>query len=227
MRKHSKKYIAIGIILCLTAIGVAGATGRGMTGIEVTGYEQDVDYMAEMERCAKDGSKYAMQVGAIYEQQRNLKIQDQGLAYRPTYFFDAEDSETVLEMIQQYIYPKAAGRYDALAIGPEEKDLIARLVFLEARGESLEGQQAVAEVVLNRVLSDRFPDTVAEVIYQEGQFSPAGMLDSVEAGEMQILAVEQALEGENILPLDVVYFSTFPQNDRVWGAIGGHVFCYI
>ena len=49
--------------------------------------------------------------------------------------------------------------------------LLARLVNGEARGEPYKGQVAVAAVVLNRVKSSDFPDTISGVIYQKGQFS--------------------------------------------------------
>lgn len=49
--------------------------------------------------------------------------------------------------------------------------LLARLVYAEARGESYKGQVAVAAVVLNRVNSASFPNTVSGVIYQSGAFS--------------------------------------------------------
>jgi len=122
-----------------------------------------------------------------------------------------------------------AGRYGAIT--EEERELLARLVWLEARGESMDGQQAVAEVVLNRVAADNFPDTVEEVIFQglgtkSQQFSPAGRIGEAEPGADQYEAVEQALLGESILPMDVVYFSRGGENDRVWGRIGGHVFCH-
>ncbi len=45
--------------------------------------------------------------------------------------------------------------------------LLSKLVAGEARGESYEGQVAVAAVVINRVLDPRFPDTIEEVIYQK------------------------------------------------------------
>ena len=48
---------------------------------------------------------------------------------------------------------------------------LALAVYHEARGEPLSGQMAVAEVVLNRVESDRFPNTVCEVVKQPHQFS--------------------------------------------------------
>ena len=111
-------------------------------------------------------------------------------------------------------------------ITDRERELLARLIWLEARGESAEGQQAVAEVVLNRVAADNFPETVATVIFESGQFSTAGRLPEASPGEAQYEAIDRALGGENILPLDVVYFSGRGENDRVWGKIGGHVFCY-
>lgn len=119
----------------------------------------------------------------------------------------------------------------AAGISPEDAELLARLVWLEARGEPAEGQQAVAEVVLNRVAADNFPNTIREVIYEgygtdHQQFAPAGLIDTVEPTETQRAAVELAATGERILPADVVYFSTEPENGRVWGKIGNHVFCH-
>lgn len=49
-------------------------------------------------------------------------------------------------------------------------NLLSRLVYGEARGEQYKGQVAVAAVVLNRVKSSKFPNTVAGVIYQKGAF---------------------------------------------------------
>lgn len=54
------------------------------------------------------------------------------------------------------------------------------IIYCEARGESYQGKKAVGIVVMNRVRSDKFPNTVKKVIYQSGQFSPVrnGSLDS-------------------------------------------------
>jgi spore germination cell wall hydrolase CwlJ-like protein len=52
-----------------------------------------------------------------------------------------------------------------------EQDCLASAVYFEARGEPLEGQLAVAEVVLNRVASPRYPDTICAVVEQPWQFS--------------------------------------------------------
>lgn len=48
---------------------------------------------------------------------------------------------------------------------------LALNMFFEARSESLEGQLMIAEVTLNRVASDRYPNTVCEVVWQDKQFS--------------------------------------------------------
>lgn len=51
---------------------------------------------------------------------------------------------------------------------------LAETIYHEARGESFEGQRAVAAVVLNRTLDDNFPDTICKVVYQRNQFSWVG-----------------------------------------------------
>lgn len=119
-------------------------------------------------------------------------------------------------------------RYAGIELSEEDVETLARLVWLEARGEPFEGQVAVVEIVLNRILSPSFPGTVEEVVYQTGpiQFSPAALIPETTAGEEQYRAVEVALAAaEPITDADVVYFSTSAQNDRVFTTIGGHVFC--
>lgn len=121
--------------------------------------------------------------------------------------------------------PDANPRY-GVELTWEEQQLLAKLIWLEARGESKEGQQAVAEVALNRLVSGKYGDTLSEVIYGEGQFRTTPFLDDAEAWQAQYEAIDAALEGPNILPMDVMHFATYAENDRVWGKIGGHIFCY-
>lgn len=119
--------------------------------------------------------------------------------------------------------PTPASRY--APITADEREMLARLIYLEAGAESFQCQQACAEVVLNRVAAENFPDTVEAVIYQEGQFTPAARIAGTTATEAQYSAVDAALEGDNLTPADVVYFNTTGENDRVWGTIDGVVFC--
>ena len=121
--------------------------------------------------------------------------------------------------------PEADPRYN-VELTWEQQQLLAKLIWLEARGESPDGQQAVAEVALNRLVSGKFGSTLEEVIYGEGQFRTTPFLDEAEAWQAQYEAIDAALSGPNILPMDVMYFATYPENDQVWGEIGGHIFCY-
>ena len=128
--------------------------------------------------------------------------------------------------------PEATSRYEAVELAEEDIYTLACLVYHEARGEPFEGQAAVVEVVLNRCLSDAFPDTVEEVVFQKygnvWQFSPAPYLYSAEPDKEQYLAVHTAIEErEHILSEDTVYFSTAPYNESVDMIIGNHYFCKI
>lgn len=76
--------------------------------IEVVGYQDGVDYYRQMRECAKDGSKYAMLVGEIYEEQRNFKIDRLNLPYEKTeLFIDNRTGEEVLKAIDDDPPPTA------------------------------------------------------------------------------------------------------------------------
>ena len=120
----------------------------------------------------------------------------------------------------------SSGRYDTLSLSDTDREYLARIVYLEARGECFDGQVAVCEVVLNRLLCDAFPDTVTDVLYQPGQFSPAHLLSSTTPGEEQYRAVAEAIDGRSVLLSEnVVYFAMAPQNARIAAVIGCHYFC--
>ena len=63
------------------------------------------------------------------------------------------------------------GHYAAAETEGAEQDCLANAVYFEARGEPLQGQLAVAEVVLNRAASGRYPTTLCAVVVQPAQFS--------------------------------------------------------
>ncbi len=117
-------------------------------------------------------------------------------------------------------------RYPDIELTLEEQNILASMIWVEARGESFEGQQAIAEIVLNRMMSEDFQDTVRGVVYAENQFRSTPFLEDAEPTSIQYEALERALEGPYVLPMDVVYFATYPVTKNVWGTIGGHTFCY-
>ena len=119
----------------------------------------------------------------------------------------------------------AAAEAEAEAAQQAEKELLASLIFCEAGNQPYEGQVAVGAVVMNRINSSSYPDTMEEVIYQSGQFSPAmsGWLDRVRANqgytEAAMQAAEDALAGSNPIG-DCLYFSVGGYGTR----IGDHLF---
>ena len=119
----------------------------------------------------------------------------------------------------------AAQAEAAAAQQAAEKELLASLIFCEAGNQPYEGQVAVGAVVMNRIKSSSYPDTMEEVIYQSGQFSPAmsGWLDRVRANqgytEAAMQAAEDALAGSNPIG-DCLYFSVGGYGTR----IGDHLF---
>ena len=118
-----------------------------------------------------------------------------------------------------------AFRYGDLELSREDIDMIARLVCVEGESEPFEGQQAIAEVILNRMAADNFPDTARGVIHAQGQFLAANHLYLAEPTHIQYEAVERAYNGPYVLEGDVVFFSQYAVNDNVFATIGSHVFC--
>ena len=101
------------------------------------------------------------------------------------------------------VYGRAGIDYISL----DDFELMGKTVFAEAKTEEFAGQVAVAEIILNRVESENFPDTVQEVIKQDGAFSSWGN-GSVEAAPIddECLEAVQDAVNERIFPDSVVYF---------------------
>lgn len=109
-----------------------------------------------------------------------------------------------------------------------DRYLLANLIYCEAGGESYAGQLAVGAVVINRVLSGVYPDTVTGVIYQNRQFSPAGSgrlalaLSENRATAACYKAADEAMAGQTNVG-NCVYFRT-PIEGLTGIRIGGHIF---
>ena len=86
-----------------------------------------------------------------------------------------------------------------IPVTEEEYQLLQRIVQAEAGGCDDKGKILVANVVINRVLADEFPDTVREVVYQRSQFQPVstGVIHSVKVTPETKACVDRALAGED------------------------------
>jgi N-acetylmuramoyl-L-alanine amidase len=110
-------------------------------------------------------------------------------------------------------------------------NLIAKLITAEAKGESFAGKVAVAEVIINRVESDEFPNTVSGVVYQANQFSPVsdGSINNAPTQESKE-ALQVALKGTDKSNGALFFYNPETATQR-WldsrpttAVIGNHVF---
>ena len=125
----------------------------------------------------------------------------------------AEEARRIAEEEAAREAAEKAAQEQAVSASASEQELLAALIFCEAGNQPYEGQVAVGAVVMNRVRSGSFPNTITDVIYQSGQFTPAmtGWLDSVLASDgytnSAMQAAADALAGSNPIG-DCLYFST-------------------
>ena len=118
------------------------------------------------------------------------------------------------------------------SVNSSDLNLLARVVYAEARGEVYAGQVAIAAVVLNRVKSSSFPNTVSGVIYQSGAF------DVVSDGQINMTpnetakkAAQDAINGWDPSYGAIYYFNpSTATNKWIWSRpmtvkIGKHRFC--
>lgn len=116
-----------------------------------------------------------------------------------------------------------------VSFGDGDRYLLANLIYCEAGGESYSGQVAVGSVVMNRVLSSVYPDTVTGVIYQSGQFSPVASgrlalaLAEGRATASCYQAADEVMSGTTNVG-NCVYFRTPVEGIEPKYRIGGHIF---
>ena len=112
--------------------------------------------------------------------------------------------------------------------------LLARAINGEARGEPYEGQVAVGAVILNRVKSPKFPNTIAGVIYEPGAFTAVsdGQINvAISEGSTVVKAARDALNGWDPSGGAIYYFNPATATNKwIWSrplikTIGKHRFC--
>ncbi len=134
-----------------------------------------------------------------------------------------EPGTDLLGLLEEEVEQEGAENpYCGIELTQGEKELLARMVYSEARSEPFEGQVAVVQVALNRYMHEAFNGSISEILLAPNQFSVGKTY-----GEEQMEAVEAALAGEPALDLntEVVFFSTGKLTyGSYYKTIGGHVF---
>lgn len=118
----------------------------------------------------------------------------------------------------------AVPRYPDIAPNDEETELMARLIWSEARSEPFEGQQAVAEVILNRFAIDQGANNIAQILHGEGQFHGMDSLYLAHPEQAQYDAISRAVTGPHILPKDIRFFAAAKPTSSTWTTIGNQIF---
>ncbi len=120
------------------------------------------------------------------------------------------------------------------SVTDRERDLLEKIVMAEAGAEPYEGKIAVVNVILNRVAHKSYPNTIAGVIFQKGQFTPAmnGTIWKMKPTASVKKAVQEALNGKRAVDKDVLYFlnpelatdHSIPRTKKFVKRIGNHAF---
>lgn len=175
-----------------------------------------------------DGSSYTVQAGdSLYQIGRKY-----GVSYQEIMSANGLVSPDIYPGMSLYI-PTASGASAGRQPAPQasrggsqrptaaDVDLLARLITAEADGEPYEGKVAVGAVVLNRVESPDFPNSIPGVInqYEDGtyQFEPVmnGWIDRPASAE-SIKAAKDALNGWDPTNGAVYFFATYVENPWLW-----------
>ena len=138
-------------------------------------------------------------------QAAQVQLDEESMAY-----FDesviAMQSEIANEIAAEELEERIAKELEEkrIKLSETDKNVLLRIVEAEATGEDITGKMLVASVILNRVNSDQFPDTVEKVVFQQKggkyQFSPIrdGRYNRVSISDTTREAVERVLNGEDL-----------------------------
>ena len=117
-------------------------------------------------------------------------------------------------------------RYVGYELPEEDIYTLACLAWVQARNQPEEVQQAVLEVILNRLVSDEYPNTVDKVLWWSETYGSVYYLQNAQPELPQYRAVTAAMYGPYILPRDVLCYAPWQIGGDVWGQVGNYWFAY-
>lgn len=135
------------------------------------------------------------------------------------------DATPALPQVELESHFKNSNRWN-LEVSDEDIDLLYRICYHEANNQSDAGIQAIAEVVLNRVASSNFPNTVAGVLFAPGQFCSEQELRNTPTTDRIKEIVNKLIWGESeyVLSPHAMYFKTTPTGHKDEIKLGDHYF---
>ena len=226
-KNHKKVFtiMAVSLVLCLILSAVVGAAlgdrslSSGSKGSEVKELQQKLTQLGYQLGKA-DGVYGKKTEDAVKRFQKNRGLKVDGIA----------GEKTIKELKRLTGESKTSGDKE---VGHKETDykLLARAVYSEGRGEPYIGQVAIAAVVMNRIKSSSFPNTIAGIVYQPGAFTAVadGQID-MDPDETAIKAAREAMDGTDPTHGAIYYFNPDKtKNKFIWSRpqilkIGKHIF---
>ena len=154
----------------------------------VQAWTQDSDEEAESDEKDSNDAQETSDTSSAVNVTEAVKKEDADSTAVETPTASAEATETA--ETSPAVVEEAAE--DSSGYSEEDVELLAQLITHEAIGEGRDGWIAVGEVVCNRVESDKFPNTIREVIFQAGQFTGAKYITSIQPKE-EVLEVARGL----------------------------------
>ncbi len=141
-------------------------------------------------------------------------IYDKAAMPEEPFFYDAEKPQ------------QEENRYQGYTLTDEDEYILASFAWVVARKESEQVQQAVLEVILNRIASEDFPNTVWDVLKKSEFYGDTEKMPSARVDFPQYRSVHAAMYGPYVLPENVYYFSEWETQGEVWGKLGKYTFLY-
>lgn len=139
--------------------------------------------------------------------------------------FDKADMAEVSFLFDASLPEQLQSRYLGYTLSEEDADTLVRFVMAEAGKETPQVQQAVAEVVLNRMYSDDYPYTIQKVINRSELHRAAKTMSQIPNPDPEIRTlVEAAVYGPYILPEDICFYSRWTEGQELWGELDGMKF---
>lgn len=146
--------------------------------------------------------------------------------YSGAWVFDKSAIPADFELFDASKPEQPESRYTGYELPEEDIYTLACLAWVQARNQPEEVQQAVVEVILNRLVSDEYPNTVDKVLWWSETFGSVYYLQNAQPEQTQYDAVTAAMYGPYILPKDVLYYAPWQTGGEVWGQVGDYWFAY-
>lgn len=122
-----------------------------------------------------------------------------------TKFLEIENENNIKKKVIENIATENKKVYN---VSSSDRELLAKLLYCEGRGESVECQRAIISVVFNRLDSGKWGNSLNKVVYAKGQFEPVakGLLKNAKPSQIQYEVVDYIIENGTTIPSWVLFF---------------------